>query len=73
LRVSRRFPSLDHLVSVILADHLPYLVAYLLPIVNEIARLASAHYISSLLFEDRENGFRIGSIGIALLDGYRSE
>jgi hypothetical protein len=53
--------------------HLPDLIADLLPVVNEVASLFSAHYFNALVFEDGDNRFRIGALAATLSIGNQSE
>jgi hypothetical protein len=65
--VSQSFPTCrsiasDRLVAEIVEYHLPDLIADLLPVVNEVASLFSAHYLGTLVFEDGDDRFRIGAL-----------
>jgi hypothetical protein len=63
----------DRLVPVVLEYQLPHLVADLLPVMNEVASLRSAHDFSSLLFQNCDDRLGIGSRSVALTAGDRSE
>jgi len=53
--------------------HLTHLVADLLRVVNEVARLSSAHYSNALPFEHCDDRFGISARGIVLFTCNRSK
>jgi hypothetical protein len=53
----------------IVEDHLPYLIADPLPVVNEVARLYLAHNFSALVFEHGDDRFRILALMVLLSMG----
>src|SRR5947209_2805385 len=48
----------DGQITRIFGDHLPYLIAQLLPVADEIAGLRIGERFDALLFEDRDNSAR---------------
>src|SRR5271165_4417336 len=64
---------LDRLVAGVVKYHLPHLIAYLLPVVNEIASLIFPHHFGSFVFQDRDDGFRFGTLYAVLVFGHRPE
>jgi hypothetical protein len=47
---------------------LAHLVAYFLPVSNEVAGIFSTHYGGALVFQDRQYGFCDGALGVALFN-----
>jgi hypothetical protein len=54
--------SLDCLVTGLPKDHLPHLITDLLPIVNEITGLLSAHHFRSFVLENADYGFGLRTL-----------
>jgi hypothetical protein len=55
--------TFDRLIASVMEDHLPDLIADLLPVVNEVTGLFSAHNFNALVFEDGDNRFGIATPG----------